>query len=116
MRKEYTQARFLARVQIQVLQAHDEVKMATLRLRLREDEDDNSVDALLLDELEAANAQNSGDKFLAFSSLSRIKGQLRYLKVIRKALLLVTVSSFPGREIIGIHILFLCYMEQEYFF
>lgn len=80
MRKEYTQARLLVVAQIQILRAHDEIKMATLRLRLREDENDNSVDALSLDELEAASSENSGDKFLAFSSLSRIKGQLRYLK------------------------------------
>lgn len=94
MRKEYTQARLLTIVQIQVLRAHDELKMAMLRLRLREDENDNSVNALMLDELEAGNVQNSGDKFLSLSSLSRIKGQLRYLKVIRKALLHVTVSYF----------------------
>ncbi|KAA8533961.1 hypothetical protein F0562_031478 [Nyssa sinensis] len=80
MRKEYAQARSLAIAQAQVLRAHDEIKMATSRLRLRENEDDNSIDALSPGELEAASAENSSDKFLALTSLSRIKGQLRYLK------------------------------------
>ncbi|XP_059666858.1 uncharacterized protein LOC132312497 isoform X2 [Cornus florida] len=80
MRKEYAQARSLAIAQAQVLRAHDEIKMATSRLRLRENEDDNSIDALSPGELDAADAENSSDKFLALNSLSRIKGQLRYLK------------------------------------
>ncbi|CAL5322829.1 unnamed protein product [Camellia sinensis] len=80
MRKEYAQARSLAIAQAQVLRAHDEIKMATSRLRLRENEDDNSIDALGPGELDAASAENSSDKFLALTSLSRIKGQLRYLK------------------------------------
>ncbi|XP_071734356.1 uncharacterized protein [Rutidosis leptorrhynchoides] len=80
MRKEYAQARSLAIAQSQVLNAHDELNMATSRLRLRQNEDDNSIDALSLDELEAASVENSGEKFIALSSLSRNKGQLRYLK------------------------------------
>ncbi|KAL3521327.1 hypothetical protein ACH5RR_019476 [Cinchona calisaya] len=80
MRKEYAHARSLARAQAQVLRAHDEIKMAISRLRLKEDEKDNSVDALGPEELDAASTQNSSDKFLAASSLARIKGQLRYLK------------------------------------
>ncbi|KAL6980868.1 RING-type E3 ubiquitin transferase [Sarracenia purpurea var. burkii] len=80
MRKEYVQARSLAIAQAQVLRAHDEIKMATSRLRLRENEDDKSIDALSPGELDAASAENSSDKFLALTSLSRIKGQLRYLK------------------------------------
>lgn len=80
MRKEYAHARSLAIAQAQVLNAHDELKMATSRLRLRENEDDKSIDALGLEELEAASVENSSEKFLALSSLSRIKGQLRYLK------------------------------------
>ncbi|KAK9061003.1 hypothetical protein SSX86_018183 [Deinandra increscens subsp. villosa] len=80
MRKEYAQARSLAIAQAQVLNAHDELNMATSRLRLRENEDDNSIDALGLEELETANVENSSEKFVALSSLSRIKGQLRYLK------------------------------------
>ncbi|CAK9136717.1 unnamed protein product [Ilex paraguariensis] len=80
MRKEYAQARSLAIAQAQVLRAHDEIKMAASRLRLRENEDDKSIDALSLGELDVASADNSSDKFLALSSLSRIKGQLRYLK------------------------------------
>lgn len=81
MRKEYAHARSLAIAQAQVLNAHDEIKMATSRLRLIENEDDKSIDALSLEELEAANVENSSEKFLAFSLLSRIKGQRRYLKV-----------------------------------
>lgn len=82
MRKEYAQARSLAIAQAQVLRAHDEIKMATSRLRLRENDDDKSIDALGPGELDVANAENSSEKFLALDSLLRIKGQLRYLKVI----------------------------------
>lgn len=81
MRKEYAQSRSLAIAQAQVLRAHDEIKMATSRLRLQEDEDDKSIDVLSPGELDAASVENSSDKFLALTSLSRIKGQLRYLKV-----------------------------------
>ncbi|KAI3800036.1 hypothetical protein L1987_35343 [Smallanthus sonchifolius] len=80
MRKEYAQARSLAIAQAQVLNAHDELNMATSRLRLRENEDNKSIDALSLEELETASVENSSEKFVALSSLSRIKGQLRYLK------------------------------------
>ncbi|KAM7494701.1 hypothetical protein LguiB_029310 [Lonicera macranthoides] len=80
MRKEYAQARSLAIAQAQVLRAHDEIKMATSRLRLRENVDDKSIDALGTEELDIASAENSSEKFLALSSLLRIKGQLRYLK------------------------------------
>ncbi|KAI7749310.1 hypothetical protein M8C21_023645 [Ambrosia artemisiifolia] len=82
MRKEYAQARSLAIAQAQVLNAHDELNMATSRLRLRENEDDKSIDALSLEELETASVENSSEKFVALSSLSRIKGQLRYLKTL----------------------------------
>ncbi|KAI3458420.1 hypothetical protein Pfo_015083 [Paulownia fortunei] len=80
MRKEYALARSLAISQAQVLRAHDEIKMATSRLRLRENEDDKSIDALSPEELDTASVENSSEKFLALDSLSRIKGQLRYLK------------------------------------
>ncbi|CAI9091902.1 OLC1v1027013C1 [Oldenlandia corymbosa var. corymbosa] len=80
MRKEYALARSLARAQAQVLRAHDEVQMAISRLRLREDDKDNSIDALSPEELDAASTQNSSEKFLALSSLTRIRGQFRYLK------------------------------------
>ncbi|XP_010253038.1 PREDICTED: E3 ubiquitin-protein ligase SHPRH [Nelumbo nucifera] len=81
MRKEYTQARSLATVQAQLLRAHDEIKMATSRLRLRETENDASaLDALSSEELVAANVEFSNEKFMSLSLLSRIKGQLRYLK------------------------------------
>lgn len=80
MRKEYAQARFLATAQAHVLRAHDEIMMATSRLRLKEDKNDKSMDALDPGELDAASAEWSGEKFFFLSSLSRIKGQLRYLK------------------------------------
>ncbi|KAG8380997.1 hypothetical protein BUALT_Bualt06G0075000 [Buddleja alternifolia] len=80
MRKEYSLARSLSIAQAQVLRAHDEIKMATSRLRLRENEDDKSIDALSPEELDTASVENSSEKFLAQDSLSRIKGQLRYLK------------------------------------
>ncbi|CAH2062592.1 unnamed protein product, partial [Thlaspi arvense] len=66
MRKEYAQARSLAIAQAQIA--------------LKENDDDKSIDALSLGELEAASVENSSEKFLALNSLSRIKGQLRYLK------------------------------------
>ncbi|KAI3952838.1 hypothetical protein MKX01_006881 [Papaver californicum] len=80
MRKEYTQARFLATAQSQVLRAHDEIKMATSRLHLKEDENDTSLDGLSSAELVAANVEFSNEKFMSMSLLSSIKGQLRYLK------------------------------------
>ncbi|GFP89386.1 E3 ubiquitin-protein ligase shprh [Phtheirospermum japonicum] len=80
MRKEYALARSLATAQAQVLRAHDEIKMATSRLRLRDNEDDTSIDALSSEDLDIASVENSSEKFLAMGSLSRIKGQLRYLK------------------------------------
>ncbi|KAK6155990.1 hypothetical protein DH2020_010238 [Rehmannia glutinosa] len=80
LRKEYAIARSLAIAQAQVLRAHDEIMMATSRLRLRENEDDKSIDALSPEELDTASVENSSEKFLALGSLSRIKGQLRYLK------------------------------------
>ena len=80
MRKEYAHARDLARAQANLLRAYDEIKMATMRLQLRESEDDTAIYALSL-ELDAASVQNTNDKFLAQSSLLSIKGKLRYLKV-----------------------------------
>ncbi|XP_043816929.1 uncharacterized protein LOC110625034 isoform X2 [Manihot esculenta] len=80
MRKEYSHARSLAVSQAQLLRAHDEIRMATSRLHLREDENDNSVDALGPNELESANVLHSNEKFISLTMLSRIKGRLRYLK------------------------------------
>ncbi|GKU91240.1 hypothetical protein SLEP1_g5140 [Rubroshorea leprosula] len=80
MRKEYRHARLLAIAQAQVLRAHDEIKMATTRLRLREDENDTSIDALSPTELDSANVENSSEKFMSSTLLSSIKGKLRYLK------------------------------------
>lgn len=81
MRKEYGHARSLAIAQAQILQAYDEINMATTRLRLREDENDKSLDALSEDELPSANVLNTSEKFASLSLLSCIKGKLRYLKV-----------------------------------
>ncbi|CAN8317715.1 unnamed protein product [Cochlearia groenlandica] len=85
MRKEYAHARLLARAQANLLRAYDEIKMATMRLQLRESEDDTSISALSLDELDAASVQNTSDKFSALSSLLSIKGKLRYLKGLIKS-------------------------------
>lgn len=82
MRKEYAQARNLSIAQAQILRAHDEIKMSTSRLRLRETANDASaIDALCSEELIVASVEFSNEKFLSLSLLSRIKGQLRYLKV-----------------------------------
>ncbi|CAK7340000.1 unnamed protein product [Dovyalis caffra] len=80
MRKEYGHARSLAVAQAQLLRAHDELKMATARLRLRENENDTSIDAFGPDELESASVLHSNEKFMSLTLLSRIKGKLRYLK------------------------------------
>lgn len=81
MRKEYSHARSLAVAQAQFLRAHDEIKMATSRLHLKEDENDKSIDALGPEELESANVLHTNDKFMSLTLLSRVKGKLRYLKV-----------------------------------
>ena len=81
MRKEYAQARSLAITQAQILRAYDEIKMATSRLRLRENDDDNSIDAVSLEELDIRSVENSSEKFVSLATLSRIRGKLRYLQV-----------------------------------
>ncbi|XP_023551403.1 E3 ubiquitin-protein ligase SHPRH isoform X2 [Cucurbita pepo subsp. pepo] len=80
MRKEYGHARSLAIAQAQVLNAHDEIKMATTRLCLRGNDDDDSAYAISEHELPAASVQYSSDKFVSLAMLSRVKGKLRYLK------------------------------------
>ncbi|XP_072974603.1 uncharacterized protein [Typha angustifolia] len=81
MRKEFTQARLLSIAQTQLLRAHDEIKMSTSRLRLKESEDEPSaINILIREELVPTKFQLSTDKLLSLSSLERIKGQLRYLK------------------------------------
>ncbi len=81
MRKEYPAARSLSIAQAQLLRAHDEIRMATSRLRLKVDEKDKSLDALSPGELEHNSVQFSNDKFLSLNELDRVKGKLRYLKV-----------------------------------
>lgn len=84
MRKEYPHARSLAIAQAQILQAYDELNMATSRLRLAEDEEDKALDALSEEELPSASVLYTSDKFTSLNSLSVIKGKLRYLKVVAK--------------------------------
>ena len=81
MRKEYGHARSLAVAQAQLFRAHDELKMATARLHLRENENDTSMDAMGEDELESASVLHSNEKFMSLNLLSHTKGKLRYLKV-----------------------------------
>uniref|UniRef100_A0A1D1XWD7 E3 ubiquitin-protein ligase SHPRH n=1 Tax=Anthurium amnicola TaxID=1678845 RepID=A0A1D1XWD7_9ARAE len=81
MRKEFAHARSLSIAQARVLSAHDEIKMSTSRLRLRDTEDEpTAINVLSSDQLIPNNMQFSSDKLLSLSSLARIKGQLRYLK------------------------------------
>ncbi|XP_078436661.1 RING-finger, DEAD-like helicase, PHD and SNF2 domain-containing protein isoform X2 [Wolffia australiana] len=81
MRKEFAHARSLSTAQAQVLSAHDEIKMSTSRLRLRETDDEpTSINVLSRDQLLLSSMQFSSDKFLSLSLLERIKGQLCYLK------------------------------------
>jgi E3 ubiquitin-protein ligase SHPRH len=83
LRKEFSHARMLSMALAQFLRAHDEIKMSTSRLRLKESEDEPSaVNILAKEELVQLNLQFSSDKFLALPTLHRIKGQLRYLKVV----------------------------------
>lgn len=81
MRKEFFHATSLSRAQNQILKAYDEIDMATSRLRLAEDENDKSLDALSEHELPSANVLYTSDKFTSLNMLSCIKGKLRYLKV-----------------------------------
>ncbi|KAH9702953.1 RING-finger DEAD-like helicase PHD and SNF2 domain-containing protein [Citrus sinensis] len=85
MRKEYANARSLATAQAQFLRAHDEIRMATTRLHLKEDDNDTSVDALSPDELASASVTNSSEKFISMTLLSQVKGKLRYLKGLAKS-------------------------------
>ncbi|XP_056169116.1 uncharacterized protein LOC115679829 isoform X2 [Syzygium oleosum] len=102
MRKEYASARSLCIAQAQVLRAHDEIKMSTTRLRLREDENDKSLDALSVEELPANSVHYSNEKFISLALLLRIKGKLRYLKGLvqakQKASMENTDSSFLTQE------------------
>ncbi|XP_030540542.1 E3 ubiquitin-protein ligase SHPRH [Rhodamnia argentea] len=93
MRKEYASARSLCIAQAQVLRAHDEIKMSTSRLRLREDENDKSLDALSVEELPANNVHYSNEKFMSMALLLRIKGKLRYLKGLVQAKQKVSMES-----------------------
>ncbi|KAL9249583.1 E3 ubiquitin-protein ligase SHPRH-like protein [Drosera capensis] len=80
MRKEYAHARSLAIAQAQVLRAHDEIMMASSRLRLRENNKDTALDTLSLEELDIADLQNSTEKYVSQALLERTKGKLRYLQ------------------------------------
>lgn len=81
MRKEFAQARCLQVAQSQLFGAHDEIKMSTSRMRLKETQEEHmSINVLNREELVAHSLQYSSDKLLSLASLTRIKGQLRYLK------------------------------------
>ncbi|KAH9308738.1 hypothetical protein KI387_036649 [Taxus chinensis] len=81
MRKEFTHARFLSVAQAQVMRAHDEIKMAISRLRLRlPGEEAATVGSLSAEDLIPTCVQLTGEKFSALTELFRMKGQLRYLK------------------------------------
>lgn len=98
LRKEFSQARMLSMAQAQFLRAHDEIKMSTSRLRLKESEDEPSaVNILAREELIQLNLQFSSDKFLALPALHRIKGQLRYLKVVYSLTLIFFFHFFHDR-------------------
>lgn len=82
MRKEFSQARFLSIAQNQLLRAHDEIKMSISRLQLKEKDDEPSaVNIVTREELIPYNVQFTSEKFMSLSSLARVRGQLRYLKV-----------------------------------
>lgn len=82
MRKEFSQARFLSIAQNQLLRAHDEIKMSISRLQLRErDDEPSAVNIVTREELIPYNVQFTSEKFMSLSSLARVRGQLRYLKV-----------------------------------
>ncbi|XP_031496910.1 uncharacterized protein LOC116262040 isoform X1 [Nymphaea colorata] len=81
LRREFSQARSFSIAQAQILRAHDEIKMATSRLRLRETKDEvSTIDVLSPEELISSNMHFSSEKFMSLSMLSRVKGHLRYLK------------------------------------
>ncbi|MQM06651.1 hypothetical protein Taro_039476, partial [Colocasia esculenta] len=93
-RKEFAYARSLSSAQARMLSAYDEISMAISRLRLRETEDEpTAINVLSADQLIPSNMQFSSDKFLSLSSLARIKGQLRYLKLAFQGL--VTSKNIP---------------------
>jgi E3 ubiquitin-protein ligase SHPRH len=82
MRKEFSQARFLSIAQNQLLRAHDEIKMSISRMQLKEKDDEpNAVNIVTREELIPYNVQFTSEKFMSLSSLARVRGQLRYLKV-----------------------------------
>lgn len=83
MRKEYGVARSLCIAQAQLLRAHDELRMATSRLCLQEQDDDAKSPYAItsLAEVEANSVQFSSDKFMSLRELSHTKGKLSYLKV-----------------------------------
>lgn len=103
MRKEFSLARSLSICQNQLLRAHDEIKMSISRLQLKENDDEPSaVNIVTREELIPYNVQFTSEKFLALTSLARIRGQLRYLK----GLMLpksgnTTAASFPATGQIG---------------
>ncbi|KAL5711464.1 RING-type E3 ubiquitin transferase [Ranunculus cassubicifolius] len=80
MRKEYAPAVSLANIQTTILEVHGELMQGISRLRLREADNDTSMDSVSIEELDEVSMRNTSNKFASVSSLSRLKGQLRYLK------------------------------------
>ncbi|KAI5008977.1 hypothetical protein ZWY2020_010025 [Hordeum vulgare] len=105
MRKEFSLARSLSIAQNQLLRAHDEIKMSISRLQLKENDDEPSaVTIVTREELIPYNVQFTSAKFLALTSLARIRGQLRYLKGLmlpKTGNIVATTTSFPATEQIG---------------
>lgn len=100
MRKEFSLARSLSIAQTQLLRAHDEIKMSISRMQLKENDDEPSaVNIVTREELIPYNVQFTSDKFLALSSLARIRGQLRYLKGLmlpKSGNTVAIATSFPA--------------------
>jgi len=72
----------LSIAQNQLLRAHDEIKMSISRLQLKEKDDEPSaVNIVTREELIPYNVQFTSEKFMSLTSLARVRGQLRYLKV-----------------------------------
>lgn len=103
MRKEFVQARLLSCSQAQLLGAHDEIKHSTSRLRLQENEHEpTAINILQREDLIPCNMQFSSDKFASLSLLSRMKGQLRYLKGLVEAKVEINQHILPSsRDQVG---------------
>eukprot|EP00898_Chlorokybus_atmophyticus_P007364 jgi/Chlat1/7629/Chrsp64S07159 len=84
MRLEFLKLRQLVGAQRDVMYAHDELGMATLRLSLRHPVEQvkeyEKIFKILMEEVPVLNASFSAEKMVAAAELERKKGELRYLK------------------------------------